>query len=102
MVQGSRLAETLGTTELTTNSSHHQSVDRVAPALRTTAHADDGIIEGLEPIDRDWWMLAVQWHPEELIATAEDWDRRLFEAFAVAAQTRWSHRSGPTTRQPTS
>lgn len=98
VVAGSRLAETLGTTELTTNSSHHQSVDRVAPPLRITAHAEDGIVEGLEPIDRDWWMLAVQWHPEELIATAEDWDRRLFEAFAQAAQTRWSetHHSQPT------
>ena len=87
VVAGSRLAETLGATELTTNSSHHQSIDRVAPTLRITAHAHDGIVEGLEPIDRDWWMLAVQWHPEELVATAEDWDRRLFASFAEAAHT---------------
>jgi len=24
----------------------------------------------------------VQWHPEELTATTEDWDRQLFTAFA--------------------
>jgi gamma-glutamyl-gamma-aminobutyrate hydrolase PuuD len=31
-------------------------------------------------------MLGVQWHPEELTATAEDWDRRLFAAFAEAVR----------------
>jgi gamma-glutamyl-gamma-aminobutyrate hydrolase PuuD len=31
-------------------------------------------------------MVGVQWHPEELTATAEDWDRRLFGAFADAVR----------------
>ena len=31
-------------------------------------------------------MLAVQWHPEELTATPEDWDRRLFAGFADAVR----------------
>jgi gamma-glutamyl-gamma-aminobutyrate hydrolase PuuD len=26
----------------------------------------------------------VQWHPEELVGTPDDWDRRLFAAFAEA------------------
>ena len=38
--------------------------------------------QGLEPVDPAWWMVAVQWHPEELTETPEDWDRRLFAAFA--------------------
>jgi putative glutamine amidotransferase len=76
------LARAVGTTQIQTNSSHHQSVDRVAPGLRVTARTSDGIVEGLEPDDAAWWMVAVQWHPEELTATPEDWDRRLFAAFA--------------------
>ena len=51
------------------------------------SRADDGIVEGLESADPSWWMLAVQWHPEELTATSEDWDRRLFAAFAKAVRT---------------
>jgi putative glutamine amidotransferase len=82
----SGLAAALGASELTTNSSHHQAANRVANGLRVTARADDHIIEGLESTDPDWWMLAVQWHPEELTATPEDWDRRLFAAFAAVVR----------------
>jgi putative glutamine amidotransferase len=78
----SRLAGALGESTLTTNSSHHQSVDRVAPGLCVSARSDDGIVEGLESADPDWWMVAVQWHPEELTETSEAWDRNLFAAFA--------------------
>jgi putative glutamine amidotransferase len=79
---GSRLARALGAAELSTNSSHHQSVRDVAPGLCINARAEDGVIEGLEAADPEWWMVAIQWHPEELTATREDWDRRLFAAFA--------------------
>jgi putative glutamine amidotransferase len=80
----SRLARVAGATEIRTNSSHHQSADHVASELRVTARSDDGIVEALEARDPEWWMLAVQWHPEELTRTSEDWDRRLFAAFADA------------------
>ena len=83
---GSRLAQALGSTLVFTNSSHHQSVDRAAGDLRPTAKTKDDIVEGAESIDPAWWMLGVQWHPEELTATAEDWDRRLFAAFAEAVR----------------
>ncbi len=83
----SRLADIIRTTSITTNSSHHQSADRVAPELWITARADDGIVEGLEARDPAWWMVGVQWHPEELIATSEDWDRRVFAAFAAELRT---------------
>jgi putative glutamine amidotransferase len=83
--EGSMLSRIAGAAEIRVNSSHHQSVDRVAPGLRVTATATDGIIEAVESTDPAWWMLAVQWHPEELVATPEDWDRRLFDAFARAA-----------------
>lgn len=84
IIQGTTLATVLGDARITVNSSHHQSVDRIADALRLAATSPDGIIEAIETRDAGWWMLAVQWHPEELTATPEDWDRRLFRAFADA------------------
>lgn len=86
-VADSLLAAAAGARDLRTNSSHHQSLARVADALHVTATSDDGIIEGAEPTD-GWWMLGVQWHPEELIGTAEPWDRNLFAAFAATLKDR--------------
>jgi len=79
----SRLARALGAIEISVNSLHHQAVARVAAGLRATAWSPDGIIEGIETVD-DWWVLAVQWHPEEMDKTEEKWDRGLFRAFARA------------------
>ena len=82
IVEDSRLASALGATRLSVNSSHHQSVDRIAPGLTITATAPDGVVEGAEwTADDSWWMLGVQWHPEELTKTAEPWDASLFAAF---------------------
>lgn len=89
---GSRLAAALGATAITVNSFHHQAVDRPAAGLRVTATAPDGIIEGMESPDDDWWMLAVQWHPEELVRDARDWDRGLFAAFAGVLEDRFPAR----------
>ncbi|HEX7121072.1 MAG TPA: gamma-glutamyl-gamma-aminobutyrate hydrolase family protein [Gemmatimonadaceae bacterium] len=85
---GSRLAHALGATCVVANSSHHQAIDRLAPGLVATAVSSDGVIEGIELEAPGWWMLGVQWHPEELVGTPEDWDRRLFEAFAAACAQR--------------
>jgi putative glutamine amidotransferase len=82
----SRLARALGAERPTVNSMHHQAVGTVASSLVAVAHAPDGIVEGVEWPGDDWWMLGVQWHPEELTATPEAWDRSLFTAFASVAQ----------------
>ena len=87
---GSRLAGIIGADRITTNSFHHQSVDRLAGGLQTVATSPDGVVEGVECSDRSWWAVGVQWHPEELTGTHEDWDRRLFSAFAVAVKARAS------------
>ncbi len=79
---GSRLACALGATELPVNSFHHQAVDRVAEGTAVVAAAPDGVIEALEWTRDDWWMIGVQWHPEELIRDEAPWDRALFEQFA--------------------
>jgi putative glutamine amidotransferase len=82
----SRLARAIGATLIFTNSSHHQSVHQISADLRVTARSEDGIVEGVESLDQAWWMVGVQWHPEELTGTAEDWDRRLFGAFGDAVR----------------
>ena len=89
----SRLASILGAHSLAVNSIHHQAVDRLGEAMRVSARADDGTIEGVESDDPSWWMVGVQWHPEELTTTPEPWDRRLFGAFAAACRARFSSTS---------
>jgi putative glutamine amidotransferase len=81
---GSRLAKALGAEELTVNSFHHQAIALLAPGLTAVAHAPDGVIEGVEWAGGDWWMLGVQWHPEDLTGTKEGWDRALLLSFAAA------------------
>jgi putative glutamine amidotransferase len=82
----SRLAAALGEGEPTVNSMHHQAIGTLADGLATVARAPDGVVEGVEWQGDDWWMVGVQWHPEELTGTAERWDRALFAAFAAAVR----------------
>jgi putative glutamine amidotransferase len=79
---GSLIARAIGTEHATVNSFHHQSVLRVADGMRVTAKSPDGVIEGIESTDKSWWVMGVQWHPEEMTESAEPWDRGLFRAFA--------------------
>jgi putative glutamine amidotransferase len=74
------------------NSSHHQSADVAGEGLRVVARCpEDGIIEALEGIEPNHFVLAVQWHPERSV-TDDRASRRIFEALLEAA----SHRSpGP-------
>jgi putative glutamine amidotransferase len=48
------------------NSIHHQAIRTVAPGLKVTALAPDGIIEAAELPDHPFG-LGVQWHPENLV-----------------------------------
>ena len=86
ITEASRLASALGACALTVNSFHHQALARVPSAFRIVAKSPDGVIEGVESTEPGWWMLGVQWHPEELTETAEPWDRSLFAAFANACR----------------
>ena len=83
---GSRLGGIVDAKSIATNSFHHQAVDRLGTGLCTVATSPDGVVEAVECTDRAWWMVGVQWHPEELTGTAEEWDRRLFKAFADAVR----------------
>jgi putative glutamine amidotransferase len=86
--QGSRAAAALGDTILSVNSFHHQAVDRLANGLVATGWSEDGLIEAAEsPADAPW-LLAVQWHPEEMHADARAPERGLFRALVEAAAER--------------
>jgi putative glutamine amidotransferase len=80
----SRLGRILGQERITVNSMHHQAVKQLAPGLTVSASAPDGIIEGFEAPDGGF-LVAVQWHPEELTENVPLM-RRLFAAFTEAAR----------------
>ncbi|MDH3308176.1 MAG: gamma-glutamyl-gamma-aminobutyrate hydrolase family protein, partial [Acidimicrobiia bacterium] len=68
-VEGSRVAEAMGTFSAKPCSGHHQAVDVVATQLTVTASAPDGIVEAVELQDKTW-IVGVQWHPE--VSAGED------------------------------
>lgn len=80
------LAKIAGKRKLGVNSTHHQAVAQVAPALRVTGLAPDGVVEGLElkagaaalP-----FLLSVQFHPERLVRQHPE-HAAIFEAFTQA------------------
>jgi putative glutamine amidotransferase len=79
---GTRLAESLGASDLQVNSFHHQAPEIVSDRLRVAARSPDGLVEGLEWDGDEWWAVGVQWHPEELNGR---WETGLFRAFLAAA-----------------
>ncbi len=87
LADGCGLAQLFGTTSLKVNSLHHQAVATPAPGLRPVAWSEDGVIEAMEPEDASWPLLAVQWHPENLVGT-EPAARSLFGELVSAASTR--------------
>src|SRR5436305_1604470 len=80
---GTRLAKILGEGELEVNSSHHQAIKEIGEGLRVTAHAPDGIVEGLED-PRHPFYVGVQWHPEDM--SGEESASAIFGAFVEAAR----------------
>lgn len=83
VVPSSRLAEALGTARHQVNSFHHQAIRDLAPGLAATAHAEDGVVEGIESTT-GWWLLGTQWHPEEFWAESGSGDLALFRALVAA------------------
>ncbi len=63
----SLLSRQIGRSHTWVNSLHHQGIRHLAASLRATAMAPDGLIEGVE-LPGHPYAVAVQWHPENLIA----------------------------------
>jgi putative glutamine amidotransferase len=85
----SLLAKITGKQQLGVNSTHHQSVGRVAPGLRVTASSEDGIVEGLEleleSARKFPFLVSVQFHPERLEDRYPE-HHAIFRAFAAACR----------------
>ncbi len=82
---GTRAADALAGTAVTVNSSHHQAIKELAPGLIASGWTDDGLIEAAETPGDTPWLLAVQWHPEEMHADVRAPDRGLFAALVREA-----------------
>jgi putative glutamine amidotransferase len=78
------MAEAAGGFRTQVNSSHHQSIREPGAGLHVVAHASDGVIEGVEWIRDENWVLGVQWHPERM--TDDAFARRLFKGLVLAAR----------------
>jgi len=61
------------------NSLHHQAIKRLGRGLKVTAHSEDGFVEAVEGADDYPFLLAVQWHPEEIVDLPEQ--RKILETF---------------------
>jgi putative glutamine amidotransferase len=82
---GTRLGRILGSERVPVNSMHHQAIKELGRGLVVSARAPDGVIEGVEGANGQF-LVAVQWHPEEL-ADSDPGMRRLFTSFLDAART---------------
>lgn len=64
---GTLLHRVLRRDNVRTNSFHRQAADMVAPGLTVCGRTADGVAEALE--DAAGLLLAVQWHPEDMLAS---------------------------------
>ena len=81
---GTLLHRVVGREQLAVNSYHHQAVKDIAPGLTVQARSDDGLVEGLSlPSAR--FLLAVQWHPENLFR-GDECSSSIFSSFVDACR----------------
>lgn len=80
---GSRLAAVFDAHRVQVNSMHHQGIRDLGHDLLATAHAPDGLIEGIE-LGPAQFVVGVQWHPEVLDGK-DPRTVKLFQDFATAA-----------------
>jgi putative glutamine amidotransferase len=72
IVPESMMDQIYGPGEIRVNSDHHMGIDQVAPMFRVSATSLDGVVEAYESTEDDWWVLGVQFHPENQSASALD------------------------------
>lgn len=78
---GTLLHRIVGTERLDVNSAHHQAAKGEPDGVIINAVAPDGVIEGIEAVDRKF-CIGVQWHPEYGVSAG---DAAIFQAFIKAA-----------------
>jgi putative glutamine amidotransferase len=85
LLGGSRAAAALQRDRIVVNSFHHQAVKDLAPGLVASGWTEDGVVEAVETPESEPWLLAVQWHPEEMHAEARAPEHGLFRALVARA-----------------
>ncbi|HLA84779.1 MAG TPA: gamma-glutamyl-gamma-aminobutyrate hydrolase family protein [Thermoguttaceae bacterium] len=78
---GSLMERVYGEGEIRVNSQHHMALDELGEGLTVTARCPDGVIEAVESMVEDWFVLGTQFHPENMSASALD--LRIFEEFVA-------------------
>ncbi len=84
LIHDSLLATLAGRETLPVSSSHHQLLGRLAKGLHATAHSADGVVEAVESMEEERFLVGVQWHPED---DQDSLAEPLFDAFMEAART---------------
>ena len=84
---GSQISKMVDSRDAMVNSSHHQAVLVPGKGLRITARAPDGVIEAVEWMGDENWVVGVQWHPERMMGS-EPLGRALFGNLVKEAATR--------------
>lgn len=62
--ENSLILELSGNKTAKVNSHHHQSIAKIGKNLKATAWAKDGVVECIEDVREERFVLGVQWHPE--------------------------------------
>ena len=86
-IRGGRIMKGMfGETSITVNSNHHQAADpdHMGRGLQAVAFAKDGVVEAIEGVDPNRFVLGVQWHPERV--RFADHRQKLFGGFVQAAR----------------
>jgi putative glutamine amidotransferase len=69
------------------NSLHHQAVKRLGRGLKVTARSEDGFVEAVESAEEYPFLMAVQWHPEEMFYHSAQ-QREIFVQFVAKCRQR--------------
>ena len=84
--EGTFLRDILGE-ESKVNSFHHQILKDVAPGFIVVAKSPDGVVESIQKITEDCFVVGVQWHPEMLSVKYED-SQKVFDEFVKEVEKR--------------
>ena len=84
VMEGTKLHDIVGTTEMSVNSFHHQANHEIGPSFEVSAVAPDGVIEAIESKEHDF-VMGLQFHPEDAFEFDES-SRKIMEAFINAAK----------------
>jgi len=67
VVSGSKLEKITSAQKIPVNTFHHQLARTPGEDIVISAISEDGYVEAIEYSKPDWFMMAVQWHPELMI-----------------------------------